>query len=80
MDNAVIHSVARGAGAGSVPEPLGWDGRAVRHQGGRRHNTARAQAAFTQGNERKVGFFRCWERTERAISTEHACRFLLVRI
>lgn len=52
----MIHSMAHRAGAGSVPERLGWDCREARHQGRHRHNTVRAQAAFTQGKKRKVDF------------------------
>ena len=52
----MIHSVAHSAVASSVPEPLGRDCRAARHEGQCRHNTVRAQAAFTQGNKRNVDF------------------------
>jgi len=46
VDDAVIHSVACGAGAGSVPELLRYDCLAARCQGQHRHNAVRAEATF----------------------------------
>lgn len=59
MDNAVIHSIAWGAGADAVPtEPLEWDCKALECQGCCWHNMSRAQAAFHSEEFKEGGFFR----------------------